>query len=195
MGQRHGAAGRGRADGPQRRRARADPPRLHGDHRRQWRGCARDPRPASEPIDLLISDVVMPGMDGPTMVREARESRPELKILFMSGYAEEQLQEIDRHRERQFPSQAVLGDRACRSGAPRGGGPNKPLRFCSAPFIRCGTWRGAFHSDRRGRAAHRDDARGFPRFARPQGPRDLRHASNARSTRSRRAGSTSRSST
>jgi two-component system cell cycle sensor histidine kinase/response regulator CckA len=44
-----------------------------------------------EPIDLLISDVVMPGMDGPTMVREARESRPDLKILFMSGYAEEQL--------------------------------------------------------------------------------------------------------
>ena len=45
----------------------------------------------NEPIDLLISDVVMPGMDGPTMVREARLSRPELKILFISGYAEEQL--------------------------------------------------------------------------------------------------------
>jgi two-component system cell cycle sensor histidine kinase/response regulator CckA len=45
----------------------------------------------NEPIDLLISDVVMPGMDGPTMVHEARQSRPELKILFMSGYAEEQL--------------------------------------------------------------------------------------------------------
>jgi two-component system cell cycle sensor histidine kinase/response regulator CckA len=45
----------------------------------------------NEPIDLLISDVVMPGMDGPTMVREARQSRPDLKILFMSGYAEEQL--------------------------------------------------------------------------------------------------------
>ncbi|HXS48920.1 MAG TPA: response regulator [Sphingomicrobium sp.] len=44
-----------------------------------------------DPIDLLISDVVMPGMDGPAVVREARKSRPDLKILFMSGYAEEQL--------------------------------------------------------------------------------------------------------
>jgi two-component system cell cycle sensor histidine kinase/response regulator CckA len=44
-----------------------------------------------EPIALLISDVVMPGMDGPTMVQEARQSRPDLKILFISGYAEEQL--------------------------------------------------------------------------------------------------------
>lgn len=42
-------------------------------------------------ISLLISDVVMPIMDGPTMVREARKTHPNLKILFMSGYAEEQL--------------------------------------------------------------------------------------------------------
>jgi two-component system, cell cycle sensor histidine kinase and response regulator CckA len=46
-----------------------------------------------EEIDLLISDVVMPGMDGPTMVKQARQDRPELKILFMSGYAEEQLRQ------------------------------------------------------------------------------------------------------
>ena len=46
-----------------------------------------------EEIDLLISDVVMPGMDGPTMVDEARKQRPDLKILFMSGYAEEQLRD------------------------------------------------------------------------------------------------------
>ena len=42
-------------------------------------------------VDLLITDVVMPVMDGPTMVRAARATRPELPILFMSGYAEEQL--------------------------------------------------------------------------------------------------------
>jgi two-component system cell cycle sensor histidine kinase/response regulator CckA len=44
-------------------------------------------------IDLLLSDVVMPGMDGPAMVAEARKQRPELKVLFMSGYAEEQLRQ------------------------------------------------------------------------------------------------------
>ncbi|MCJ7422237.1 hybrid sensor histidine kinase/response regulator [Sphingomicrobium astaxanthinifaciens] len=44
-----------------------------------------------EEIALLVSDVVMPMMDGPTMGREARKDRPGLPILFMSGYAEEQL--------------------------------------------------------------------------------------------------------
>jgi two-component system cell cycle sensor histidine kinase/response regulator CckA len=44
-----------------------------------------------EPVDLMISDVVMPTMDGPTTVRAARETRPDLPILFISGYAEEQL--------------------------------------------------------------------------------------------------------
>ena len=46
---------------------------------------------SGETIDLLITDVVMPGMDGPSMVHEARKTWPDLKILFMSGYAEEQL--------------------------------------------------------------------------------------------------------
>ncbi|MEO1490510.1 MAG: response regulator, partial [Pseudomonadota bacterium] len=42
-------------------------------------------------FDLVVSDVVMPGMDGPAMVRAIREQRPDIPVLFMSGYAEEQL--------------------------------------------------------------------------------------------------------
>ncbi len=41
-----------------------------------------------EKIDLLITDVVMPGVDGPTLVREVRQRYPELKVIFISGYTE-----------------------------------------------------------------------------------------------------------
>ena len=42
-----------------------------------------------EPIDLLITDVVMPRIDGPTLVREVRETQPKMKVIFISGYAED----------------------------------------------------------------------------------------------------------
>ncbi|KAB2855800.1 MAG: response regulator, partial [Sphingopyxis terrae] len=48
---------------------------------------------AMDKIDLVISDVVMPTMDGPTMVRAMRAKRANLPVLFMSGYAEEQLRQ------------------------------------------------------------------------------------------------------
>ena len=41
------------------------------------------------PIDLLITDVVMPGLDGPTMIRQVRETHPDLKVVFISGYTED----------------------------------------------------------------------------------------------------------
>jgi len=44
-----------------------------------------------QPFDMIVSDVVMPNMDGPTMARHVRKHYPDLPILFMSGYAEEQL--------------------------------------------------------------------------------------------------------
>ena len=44
-------------------------------------------------FDLIVSDVVMPAMDGPAMARAIRNVRAHVPILFMSGYAEEQLRE------------------------------------------------------------------------------------------------------
>jgi two-component system cell cycle sensor histidine kinase/response regulator CckA len=40
-------------------------------------------------VDLVVSDVVMPEMDGPTMLREMRARNPHLRIIFVSGYAED----------------------------------------------------------------------------------------------------------
>lgn len=40
-------------------------------------------------VDLVVSDVVMPEMDGPTLLRELRGKRPDMKVIFISGYAEE----------------------------------------------------------------------------------------------------------
>ncbi|HTV38373.1 MAG TPA: PAS domain-containing protein [Xanthobacteraceae bacterium] len=43
-------------------------------------------------IDLVVSDVVMPEMDGPTLLRELRARNPSLKFIFVSGYAEDAFQ-------------------------------------------------------------------------------------------------------
>jgi len=44
-------------------------------------------------VDLFVTDVVMPGMDGPAWVRRAHLERPNVKVVFMSGYAEDGLAE------------------------------------------------------------------------------------------------------
>jgi two-component system cell cycle sensor histidine kinase/response regulator CckA len=40
-------------------------------------------------VDLVVSDVVMPEMDGPTLLGELRKRNPQTKVVFVSGYAEE----------------------------------------------------------------------------------------------------------
>ena len=40
-------------------------------------------------VDVFVTDVVMPGMDGPTWVRMALRDRPQTRVVFMSGYAED----------------------------------------------------------------------------------------------------------
>jgi two-component system cell cycle sensor histidine kinase/response regulator CckA len=40
-------------------------------------------------IDIVVSDVVMPEMDGPTLLGELRRRQPDIKFIFVSGYAED----------------------------------------------------------------------------------------------------------
>jgi two-component system cell cycle sensor histidine kinase/response regulator CckA len=40
-------------------------------------------------VDIVVSDVVMPEMDGPTLMKELKKRKPDIKIIFVSGYAED----------------------------------------------------------------------------------------------------------
>ena len=54
-------------------------------------------------LDLLISDVVMSRMDGPTLVRRVRQSWPKIKVILISGYAEDAYREsLDEAAEFNF---------------------------------------------------------------------------------------------
>jgi two-component system cell cycle sensor histidine kinase/response regulator CckA len=44
---------------------------------------------ASVQVDIIVTDVVMPGLDGPSWVRKALETRPQTRVVFVSGYAQE----------------------------------------------------------------------------------------------------------
>jgi len=48
-------------------------------------------------IDLLLTDVVMPGMSGPELVQIVRERWPNVRVLFMSGYADDEIEDLDRN--------------------------------------------------------------------------------------------------
>ena len=54
-------------------------------------------------IDLVISDVVMPNMDGPTLIKLVRQKRPDLKVIFISGYAGDSFRKrLDAHEDIHF---------------------------------------------------------------------------------------------
>jgi two-component system cell cycle sensor histidine kinase/response regulator CckA len=48
-------------------------------------------------IDVFVSDVIMPGLDGPSWVAQALKDRPGVKVVFVSGYAEDS---ISQHQAR-----------------------------------------------------------------------------------------------
>ncbi|PPB81246.1 two-component system cell cycle sensor histidine kinase/response regulator CckA [Albidovulum inexpectatum] len=45
-------------------------------------------------VDVFVTDVIMPGMDGPSWVMQALERRPDVRVIFVSGYSEESLSEL-----------------------------------------------------------------------------------------------------
>jgi len=55
-------------------------------------------------IDLLLSDVVMPGMSGPVLARKLAEMRPQLKVLCVSGY----MQDVIVHEGELGPGMELL---------------------------------------------------------------------------------------
>jgi two-component system cell cycle sensor histidine kinase/response regulator CckA len=62
-------------------------------------------RDEKERIDLVITDVVMPQLDGPALIREVRGIRSDMKVLFISGYAEDAFRKrLDRDSNIDFLS-------------------------------------------------------------------------------------------
>ena len=54
-------------------------------------------------IDLVVSDVVMPEMDGPALLKELRKRNPDIKIIFVSGYAEDAFEKsLPDHKQFNF---------------------------------------------------------------------------------------------
>ena len=58
-----------------------------------------------EILDLVITDVVMPQMDGPTLVKKIYEILPDVKVIYMSGYAEDSFRrQLDQEQDIHFLS-------------------------------------------------------------------------------------------
>ena len=55
-------------------------------------------------VDLFVTDVVMPGKDGPSWVREALQVRPDVRVVFVSGYAEDRLSD----QQKEIPNSVFL---------------------------------------------------------------------------------------
>lgn len=54
---------------------------------------------APEPFDLVLTDVLMPGMTGPDLVRQLRTTESDLRVVYMSGHVEDAMRDVDLERE------------------------------------------------------------------------------------------------
>lgn len=64
------------------------------------RACIEAVRQAGDPIRLLVTDVIMPGLNGTELYRELLTLQPALPVLYISGYADNVLREVDSSAEK-----------------------------------------------------------------------------------------------
>jgi two-component system cell cycle sensor histidine kinase/response regulator CckA len=74
-------------------------------------------------IDLLLTDVVMPGLSGQELVQLVKRRWPEIRVLYMSGYSDDEIENLDRDAgflqkpftpaELMAKVQQLLGKRSC----------------------------------------------------------------------------------
>ena len=67
-------------------------------------------REHSGPLHLLLTDVVMPGMSGPDLAQEVRPLRPDMKVLYMSGYADSAIARHSLAKDTPFIQKPFLPD-------------------------------------------------------------------------------------
>ena len=65
--------------------------RLPGDRGEERPEALELLRGPDAAVRLMVADVVMPGMDGPELARQAGTVRPDLQVLFMSGYTDDEV--------------------------------------------------------------------------------------------------------
>ncbi len=54
---------------------------------------------ADDAFDVVLTDVLMPGMTGPDVVRQLRADEPDLRVVYMSGHVEDAMRDVDLERE------------------------------------------------------------------------------------------------
>jgi signal transduction histidine kinase/CheY-like chemotaxis protein len=55
---------------------------------------------ANEPFDVVLTDVLMPGMTGPDLIRQLRAEEPSLNVVYMSGHVEDAMRDVDLEQEK-----------------------------------------------------------------------------------------------
>jgi CheY-like chemotaxis protein len=63
---------------------------------------------SEEPFDLLLSDIVLPGMNGVDLAARIQELQPSIRVLFMSGYPREHRVDPDRLLAKPFSNDELL---------------------------------------------------------------------------------------